>query len=320
MEKTNILIAGIGGVGGYFGGVLAKHYEGNENVNIHFLARGKHLQEIKTNGLTVIQGDDNFTARPQTASDDAAEIGPVDFIILCTKSYDLETMIAQLKPCLHSNTILLPLLNGVDSSETIRELLPEHTVAEGCAYIVSRLKAPGKIENTGKSQKVAFGMPDGENARLEPLADICREAGIDTNLSEDILSVIWDKFIFISALASTTSYFDVHVGPLLEDPEKVSTLTNLISEASRLAKAKNIAVADDITEKILKNIRSLPYETTTSMHSDFLRKNDHTEYKSLTGYIVREGQKYNVETPLLTRLFKALEEKTKQLEKRSNHE
>jgi 2-dehydropantoate 2-reductase len=137
--KTKTIIAGIGGVGGYFGGVLAKCFEVDEDVSVCFLARGSHLEAIRLNGLRVIKVGVQFVARPAVASDEADELGVAEVIVICTKSYDLEATVEQLKPCINEHTIILPLLNGVDITERIKSILPNNIVLQGCAYIVSRL-------------------------------------------------------------------------------------------------------------------------------------------------------------------------------------
>ena len=166
MTKTKIIIAGIGGVGGYFGGLLANCFYENENVEIIFFARGRHLKEIQNNGLKVIKGDSEFIARPALATDNPAETGIADYIIVATKSYDLETVVRQLLPCINQDTIVLPLLNGVDSKERIKNILPGNIVLDGCAYIVSRLKQAGVIENSGNIQTLYFGLDNFVNDRL----------------------------------------------------------------------------------------------------------------------------------------------------------
>ena len=128
MTKTKINIAGIGGVGGYFGGLLANHFYDNENVEISFVARGGHLKEIQKNGLKVIKGENEFIAKPHIATDNTSEIGIVDFIVIATKSYDLETIIQQLLPCINQDTIILPLLNGVDSKERIKKCVSQNFI------------------------------------------------------------------------------------------------------------------------------------------------------------------------------------------------
>ncbi len=203
MTKTKIIIAGIGGVGGYFGGLLANHFYENENVEINYFARGRHLKEIQNNGLKVIKGDSEFIAKPTLATDNPADIGIADFIIIATKSYDLETVIQQLRSCINQDTIILPLLNGVDSKERIKNMFPDNIVLDGCAYIVSRLKQPGVIENSGNIQTLYFGRDNAINERLLLLESLFKEADIEAFLSSSISTIIWEKFIFISPTATS---------------------------------------------------------------------------------------------------------------------
>ena len=95
----------------------------------------------------------------------------------------------------------------------------------------------------------------------------------------------------------------------MADAEKFDTLKSLIEEIKALAKAKHITVAEDITEKTLNIAKALPYETTSSMHTDLLNHKSVTELESLTGYVVKEAQKYKVPVPEYTRVYKGLKEK-----------
>jgi len=306
MTKTKIIVAGIGGVGGYFGGLLANHYSANENVQISFLARGEHLKEIQKNGLKIIKGKSECIAKPYIATDNASDIGIVDFIIIATKSYDLETVIEQLQPCINNETIILPLLNGVDSTERIKNILPTNIVLNGCAYIVSRLKQAGVIENKGNIQTLYFGLDHDVNDRLLLLENLLKNAKIEAFLSKNIFTIIWEKFIFISPTATATSYFNNCIGELMNDPEKIKTITFLIEEVKLLAKAKQISFSEDITEKTLNKLKALPFETTSSMHSDFQKNKATNELKSLTEYVVNEGRKYNVATPMYIKTYTEL--------------
>ena len=125
LDKTKIVIAGIGGVGGYFGGLLARSYAGNNDIEIYFIARGAHLNQIKNNGLKIIKGDIEFIAKPHLATDDPTEIGIADYIIVCTKNYDLEAILNQIAPCVGDNTVILPLLNGIIAVEKIKLKFPK---------------------------------------------------------------------------------------------------------------------------------------------------------------------------------------------------
>ncbi len=295
--KTKIIIAGIGGVGGYFGGMLAKCFEEDEDVSVCFLARGAHLEAMKANGLLVIKGGREFVARPSVVSDRAEELGVAEVIVICTKSYDLEATIEQLKPCINEHTIILPLLNGVDSTERIKSILPNTIVLQGCAYIVSRLTQPGVIENTGNIETIFFGGEIADDARLVHLEGLFKKADIDARLSASISNVIWEKFIFLSPIATATSYFDQCIGKLLEDEQKVEIIIALIHEVKQLAAAKQILFPDDIVETTLKKYHSLPYDTTTSMHAEFQAKKPSTELASLTAYLLLEAAKLNLPLP-----------------------
>jgi 2-dehydropantoate 2-reductase len=309
MATTKIIIAGIGGVGGWFGGMLAKHFYNHQQIEISFVARGAHLAEIKKNGLTVIKRDTTFIARPALATDNPAEIGIADLVILCTKSYDLEAVIEQLRPCINPDTVILPLLNGVDSRERIEKMLPGSLVADGCVYIVSRLKRAGVIENTGNTQSLYFGLDDFKSDKLAFFETLFKEAGIEATLSANISTIIWEKFIFISPTATATSYFDRCIGEVIVNDESLATIAALIEEVKQVAAAKQVTVSANITENVLNRLNTLPFETTSSMHSDFKNGKGQTELDSLTGYVISKGQKYNVATPTYVKLYTALKKK-----------
>ena len=140
MNKTKIAISGIGAVGGYYGGLLAARYKDSEDIDIYFISRGENLEEIRKNGIEVKNTFLTIKAKPTLATDNPAEIGPVDYLFCCTKSYDLEENIVQLTPIIGPNTVIIPLLNGADIAERIQKLLPNNEVWKGCVYIGSRLE------------------------------------------------------------------------------------------------------------------------------------------------------------------------------------
>ncbi|MEE1943538.1 2-dehydropantoate 2-reductase [Pedobacter sp. KR3-3] len=304
-DQTKIVIAGIGGVGGYFGGLLAKKYA-NSAIQVSFIARGQHLEQIRERGLTVIKGEESFIAQPYLATDKANEIGLADYVLICTKNYDLDTIIAQLKPCIGPQTLILPLLNGIEGAEKIRTLLPQTTVASGCVYIVSAIKEPGVVENIGHQQKLFFGIEQVTDERLTKLEHLLQEAGIEATLTTTISKIIWQKFIFLSSLATATSYFDQPVGQLLQTNRE--TLAQLITEVTTLAKAKGIAVDAAIMDKSMAHYESLPDTATSSMHRDFMA-NKQTELESLTGYVVKQGQLLGLDLPTFEKAFAGLSSK-----------
>jgi 2-dehydropantoate 2-reductase len=301
-----ILIAGIGGVGGYFGGLLAKEFQDSKTVAVNFLARGEHLRVIQQNGLTIIKGDEEIVAHPANATDRAKDLGEMDYVMVCTKSYDLDDVILQLSPCINKDTIIIPLLNGVDNRQRIETLLPENVVCDGCVYIVSRLAQPGVIQHSGKLEDLYFGLNGVENERLLHLAKLFAQAGIHTTLTKDILVTLWEKFIFLAPIATATSYYNKSIGVLWANEESWKTIEALVDEAIQLASLKNIELANDIAERTLHKIESLPFENTTSMHNDFKSGKGKTEIESLTGYVVKEGFQLGVVFPVFERLYNVL--------------
>ena len=306
-NKTKIVIAGIGGVGGYFGGLLAKSYAGNDNIEIYFIARGEHLEKIKQNGLKVIKGDIVFNAKPFLATDNVNEIGTADYIIISTKNYDLAEILNQLSPCVTNHTVILPLLNGVEAIEKIRAQFPNNLVPAGCAYIVSAIKEPGTVENMGNRQEIYFGLDNETDPRLSALLDLLKAAGIEVTLSDEISKLIWEKFIFLSCIATATSYYNMPIGELLQDHKSV--LLTLINEVKNIAKTKKINVDEDITEKAMAHYNALPFSTTSSMQRDFQSDGSKTELQSITGYVIREAEKLNINTPTFEKAYIALQGK-----------
>lgn len=300
-----IVIAGIGGVGGYYGGLLAKKYEGSSDVEIYFLARGANLQKMQQDGLTVIAKTGSFIAHPKLATDDVNEIGKADYIILCTKSYDLEATVLQIKPMVDQNTVILPLLNGADISQRINKLLPSTEVWNGCSYIVARLNEPGVVESSGDLHALHFGYNNQTNERLLKFEELLKFAGIDVTFSENIMLLIWTKFMFISTTASLTSYFNVNFGALVTDDIRKQTLINMSNELIMVARAEGIELSTDLINKGVHRLEKMPIHATTSMHSDFLNGKN-VELETLTGIVIQLARKHNISVPVYERVFAEL--------------
>jgi len=308
--KTKIVIVGLGGVGGYYGGLLAKRYADDSSVEVYFVARGAHLKKVQENGLKVITETGLFVAKPTLATDNVSEIGIADYVILTTKSYDLDATVLQIKPCVGANTVILPLLNGIDNSTRIRALLPGIEVWNGCAYIVARLNEPGVVESSGNLHRFNFGYENKTSERLIAFEKLLKDAGIDATFYEKILPIIWTKFFFISATASLTSYFNVSFGALLTDETRKSTLINLLEELFLVANAEGAEIDRSVITKVIHQLEKLPFETTASMHSDFIAGKN-TEVDTLTGIVVKLGEKHGIATPVYEKVYKELSSRMK---------
>lgn len=305
-DKFRIAVLGIGGVGGYFGGRLAARFAGSDAVEVFFIARGENEKAIKANGLKIVTPEGEELANPKAVTNDAKEIGAVDVFLIGTKAYDLEESIVGFKDCIGGNTAVLPLLNGVDHAGKVKEIAPRAEVWNGCVYIVSRLASPGVVRVDSAIRLLQFGSPSGgARQKLERFEILLKEAGINAELAADIDKSVWEKFIFISSLATLTSFLDTNIGGVNASDENQKILAELVGEVTALARAKKINVAENITEMTLNRIKFAPADSTSSMHSDFLKKG-RTELETLTGYVVREAKSLNLPVPVYEKLYAEL--------------
>lgn len=300
-----IAFSGIGGVGGYYGGMLAAYYQNSETVGIYFISRGKNLETIRQNGLRIQTKEGVTEARAVLATDRPEEIGVVDYLFCSTKSYDLEENIGQLSPVIGPQTVVIPLLNGADITDRLRHCLPHNIVWYGCVYIGARLTAPGLITKFTDRSRLWFGDPESERDKQQALLQLLTAAGIDAQNPEDIIARIWRKFFLISVGATLTSYYDQSIGEILQYHREDYRL--LGNELMQVARAKGIVLPDDMAEKIIADQQKMPYDATTSMHTDF-RNGKQTELDSLTGYVVRAGQKYGIPTPVYDKMYEKLKQ------------
>jgi 2-dehydropantoate 2-reductase len=298
-------ILGLGGVGGYFGGLLAKAYYKSEEIEVIFIARGETQKAIAENGLTIITDDSETVVYPKLVSDNPDEIGVLDYLICATKTYDIEESLLSLQQCIAQETVILPLYNGVDAPERIHKLFPENDILQGCVYIISMIFSPGTIRKIGFYEKLFFGSKTASNSKLNELQSIFQKAKIESYLVENIEETVWEKFIFISALASVTSYLNQNIGQILSNPDAKAIYVELLKEIEMVAKAKGLQLSDDIVNQTIVKLEKSPKEATSSMHRDYLAGNK-IEAASLTKFVVEEALKYGVKTPLYEKISTVL--------------
>ena len=294
--QTRIGILGLGGVGGYFGGLLAKAYAKSNQIEIIFIARGETQKVVSQSGLKIITDESESVVFPSIVSIDPKIIGKLDYLICATKTYDIEESLLSLKKCITKNTIILPLYNGVYAPVLISDLFPENEVLLGCVYIVSMIDSPGVIKKIGPYEKLFFGSQTAQISKLKALQTIFERASIENYLVDEIEETVWEKFIFISALASATSYLNQNIGEIIENQKSRAIYLELLNEITMIAAVKGLKLPEDIILQTILKLEKSPKDATSSMHRDFIagRKN---ELSSLTQFVVNEGLKYEIETP-----------------------
>ncbi len=297
-----IAIVGIGGVGGYYGGKLALKYAASDDHEIFFIARGEHLDKIRKNGLKLITTEGDFTVIPSLATDNPGELGPLDLIFFCVKGYGLGNAARMITDNLHSNTVTIPLLNGVDNVERLKTVLHEGDVLNGCVYISTHLDRPGVIQQTGGSCKLLFGP---ENGLVEPyrkIETLLKDADIEAELSQNITVGVWSKFLFVGPLAGITSVLEKPFGAIMEKAGYRIMLEGMMKEIKLIADAKGIPLPENIIEQSLELTSNFPYETKSSMQLDF-EKGKETEIETFTGYIIKSGKESGIKTPLHDKVY-----------------
>lgn len=303
MAKLRIAFSGIGAVGGYYGGMLASRYQGTERADIFFIARGENLKAIREKGLAIRLSIREIHTAPALVTDNPAEIGPVDYLFCCTKSYDLEENIRQLRPVIGPDTVIIPLLNGLDIEERIHSILPDQEVWKGCVYIGSRLVEPGVVEKFSPKERIFFGNKDADKEKQAELLKLLTYARMNAFNPVDIDARIWKKFFMISTAATATSFFNQSIEEVLA--LHIDLFIALGSELKSVAEAMNANLPDDIVYTSIEAQKMMPPGSTTSMHSDFLAGKK-TELESLTGYVIRQAEKLGIDVPTYRFMYNGL--------------
>lgn len=304
-KKYRIAVVGIGGVGGFLGGKLAAAYSGRQDTEVIFIARGDNAAAIRENGLKLITSSGEISVMPDSVTDSAGIAGEIDLLLCCTKTYDLENSLGALSAFITSNTLILPLFNGVDNTEKIQLLFPGAKVLQGCIYLVSKLTAPGVVQQRGEFHAVHFGGNEMLTTEMKQLADLLIKADINAMQENDIREKVWAKFSFISPIATYTSAHNISIGKILESNEHTTSLKKLMTELTTLAGALNIGLPKDCIEKNFQVMEKLPYEATSSMQLDFAN-GKHTELETLTGSVVRKAKEQDVQLDAYTDMYELL--------------
>src|SRR5512136_675904 len=288
-----IAIMGTGGVGGYYGGMLAK-----AGQDVTFIARGAHLQAIREKGLQVksIYGD--FQVSKAKATDKPADVGPVDLIIFATKTYQTDEAATAMKPMVGKKTVVVPLQNGVDAADRIGQVIGMDHMLGGATWLSAAIEAPGVISQYSEFRRIALGEFSGKTTpRLTAVYDVLKETGATVEISDNILKVLWTKFVFISSVSAMGSLTRVTFGEYRGVPEARAVLGEAIGEVAAVARARGVKLDEDILAKTQAFIDNSAPGIKPSMQRD-VEAGKLSELESLIGSVMRMGAERNVPTPV----------------------
>ncbi len=288
-----IAIYGTGGVGGFYGAVLAR-----AGCDVALLARGDHLAAIRRSGLRVRSPMGDFLVRPAVATHDPGEIGPVDFVIVAVKSSHLPAVRDGITPLLGPETLVVPFLNGVDAHERLVEAGGRARMGKGLTRIMSEIAAHGEIRHIGVDPYVAIAEWDGSaSPRVDALVAALRRAGVDAEVPPDIDAALWLKFLFICSVGGVGAVCRMPLGPVRALPETRALLRRAMEEIVAVAAAHGVSLPHDAVFLAMNTVDTFPAEGTSSLHRDIVAGVP-SELDAWSGAAVRLGAEAGVPTPV----------------------
>lgn len=296
-----IAIMGTGGVGGYYGGLLAK--QGHE---VTFIARGAHLQAIQKNGLQIKSIHGDFSIVPATVVANPAEVGVVDFALVCVKTYDTESVAQTMTPLVGAQTTVLSLQNGIDAAERIGEVVGMEHVLGGVTQISSAIESPGVIKQVSQFRRIVFGELGGSiSARTQSIEKALKETGITAEITQDIHKALWTKLVFISAASGLGALTRLPMGEYRAVPEARAIIISLMKEVEAVARAQGIALDADVVQKSLEFMDNAAPHIKASMQLD-VETGRRSEIEAMIGVIGCKGRELGLPTPTADFIYAAL--------------
>lgn len=288
-----IVFHGAGGIGGYFGGRLAA-----AGARVAFLARGRHAQALREQGLRIASPLGDLHLPSVTVAEDPSVLPKADLVVFSVKLPDAEAAAAQLPTLMHPGTVVLPLQNGVDVAELLARHVGAPAVAQGLAYIATRIAAPGCIEHGGDFARLRFGpLQPAQAPRLQRFLEACRAAGIDAEMPADIRRAVWEKFVFLAGLSGLTALTRQPVGVVRADAELRRMLQAVMAEATALGRAEGVDLPADFAEQRMAFVDTLPHGMKASMLHD-LEAGRPLELPWLAAAVVRRSARLGLEAPV----------------------
>ena len=296
-----ILIYGAGGAGGFFGAQLARAGE-----EVIFLARGAHLQAIKRDGLRIDMPEGEIVIQPAQATDNPADAGKVDVVILGVKAWQVREAAEAMRPVIGPDTFVVPLQNGVDAPAELAAVLGAEHVAGGTCATISWLTAPGRIRSVMSSNFIRFGELDNRpSERVVRLKDAFKRSGTNVEVPADIQRALWSKFLVVTAFGGVGAVTRAPIGVTRSLPETRRMLEQCMEEVLAVAQARRVAMFDNAVAESMSVLDSIGGNATASLQRD-IADGRPTELDYWNGAVVRLGREAEVPTPTHSFIVRSL--------------
>jgi len=291
-----------GAVGGYFGGRLAA-----AGHDVFFIARGAHHDAILKNGLKIESVHGDLHVPKPNVTDDPGKVGPVDIVLFAVKLWDTETAAAAARPLLGPDSRLITFQNGVDSVERVSAVLGAERTIGGAAYIATTVAAPGVIKHTSQFAIMRFGRADRRpDDKLDAFIEAGKAAKLDIALSADIERELWQKFIFLTAMAGSTASIRSPIGPIVADPELRGFFRALMQEAFSVGKAKGVALDPAYLEDRMDFVVNKCEPGMKASMAHDLERGNRLELDWLAGKVRALGRSLKIPTPASDTVYTTL--------------
>jgi 2-dehydropantoate 2-reductase len=302
MERAlRVAVFGAGAVGAYYGKRLA-----DGGADVALIARGRQLEALRGDGLTIVEPEGTTTTRLE-ATDDPAEIGAVEVVLFCVKSYDTDEAARRLGPLLSDHTAVVSLQNGIDNEERIGAAIGPSHVVGGAAYILAAVREPGVVEAGGPRQ-IVIGELDGgpPTPRVQAIVDIGARAGLRVVASPDVRVALWEKYTLLVAFSAMSAAVRLGIGAIRDAPAARAMLGAIMTEVWTIGRAEGVALADDLVERQLALLLTRNDDATASLYHDLVTGH-RMETEALQGTAIRLGREHAIPTPSLDAAYAILE-------------
>ncbi len=295
-----IAIFGAGAEGGFFGALLA-----NAGNDVIFIARGQTLNALRTNGLCIKSQSLGEIVLRVNATDRPHEVEPVDLVMFCVKTYDLDAAAKQMLPLVGINTTIIPIQNGVDAAEDIGKIVGMDHLLGGVSWVNATVEKPGVIAHGGSTRLIFGELKGGITGRAERIRKTLTEAKIEAELHTNIREALWEKLVINSAVSGIFSLTRLPAGPVLDCPDTKQLLIDTLKENSEVAKACGFALPGNFIDETMKKLEGYARWVRPSMQVDLIAGR-RLELESMIGAIVRLGRENGVGTPINSTIYRAL--------------
>ena len=296
-----IFIVGSGGVGGYFGSLLAK-----AGADVTFLARGEHLAAIRKNGLVIRSSCGDYKIKPAKTVAAISEIVEPELVIFTVKTYDTADVARQLSGFVNENTFVISFQNGIDNDLEIKRHIDKAEVFPGLAFVSATRAAPGLIVQSGTLSRLVFGARNpSENEKLKKIEDIMRHAGICASISDDITRDLWEKFILINAFSGITATCRTTIGQILSNPVTKKVYARCVMEAIEVAEKLHVNIPENIFDKVMGLTEKFTPDSKSSLLVD-IENGRPTEIETLNGALIRLSDRLGIDLPVNALIYGAV--------------